>query len=765
MIQKSILTLLLFFAACFAYSQSNINGIVIDDQSGNLMPGTSVVLLENKFTTSTNADGVFVFKNLPEGKYHICLSYVGYKTDTMVVSLGRKFDRYVESRMQAIVVDISTVTISASRSMKGDKVPASIDVVTKQRIQQLPAITVDDALLLIPGLNASRSYGIFNKTGDISIRGLNRNIQTLILLDGIPYSLFDGSANIWNKVNMDEVDNVEVLKGANSSLYGANAMAGVININTQKPQKPLEIKARVFYGTYNTQGGAVNFRGFQGKNNKGFYWAANGFYRKSPGYNMMPDSIRASTDVKAYVMEYTAGMKAGYQFAKDNTLEGVYQFSYDKRGSGSKYYESDGSFNQYQSHFARLSYNRITKKSEIHVNGFFKKDYDLKQNESVKKQSGLYTFVDSYTETQDAGLWFSFSTRIGSHNYLTAGADFKTGATFSDDIYHTSIDTIKNDGKMNFAGAFVQDQLSLLHDKLIILGSLRYDWVRFYGGVFQIYSPTLATAYMANYANDFTEKNWFALSPKLGAKYIFNPNYNIYALYSSGFRPSNVSDMSRTGDVSKGFKLANPDLKPERIQTFEVGAGLRPWKWLLFQPCVYYSIGSDFQYFVATGDSVYTSGSTMKPVIKRQNVGRVDILGFESKFVFNIHKNISLTACYTYTSSKIGSFVVDSNTTKDLTGKYLIDVPKNVFAAAFMWENRYVNVCLTGKFNDKEWIDDENTLYLDSYFNFDAKLQHTFYNKIGCALTVQNIFNKRLLDSKGLLSPGRIIMFELSFQW
>lgn len=764
MTKRIFISFIIVLLSCIVYSQNRINGLVIDARSGDVMKDASVVISENHATSSTNDEGIFNFFYLAEGKYHICISYVGYRPDTILVSLGKKTDRYVECRLQPLIVDISSVTISASRSQNGDKVPAAIDVVTKQTIQELPVVTLDDVFILVPGLSASRNYGIYNKTGDISIRGLNRNIQTLVLLDGIPYSLFDGSSNIWNRLNADVVESVEVLKGANSSLYGANAMAGVININTQKAQRPLEIKARVFMGTYFTQGGAMNFKGLKVKNNKGFYWGIGGYYRKSAGYIMTPDSIRTGSDVRTYLMEYNTSLKAGYQFDKDHYLEVAWQYSSDKRGTGSKFYEPEGSFNHFRTHFARLSYNRIKPKSEIHVNAFFKKEYYLKQNEGVKS-SGLYSFYNTHTHTQDGGIWISYSARLGKYNILTTGADFKSGVTLSNDVYHTSIDTIENNGKMDFAGIFVQDELSLLDNNLIILGSLRTDWVRFYDGSFHVFSPTAATSFLADYQADFSDKNWFALSPKLGVKYIFNTSYTIYILYSSGFRPSNVSDISRTGDVNKGFKLANPDLKPERIQSVELGAGLRPVNWLLVQPCVFFSVGSDFQYFVATGDSVLTSGSRMKPVIKRQNVGRVDIGGLELKLSMEIRKNISFYACYTYNNSRITSFSADPGSTKDLTGKFLIDVPKNIISGAFIWNNRIINTTISGKFTDSEWIDDENTLKLDSYFTLNMKFQHTFINKIGLSLTIQDVLNNRIVDSKGLLSPGIYTLAELSFTW
>ena len=93
------------------------------------------------------------------------------------------------------------------------------------------------------------------------------------------------------------------------------------------------------------------------------------------------------------------------------------------------------------------------------------------------KSSGAYTFYNTHTDTRDGGLWATYSIRIGKYNYLTVGADFKSGGTFSKDFYHTSVDTVENNGKMDFAGAFVQDELSLLKNKLVILGSIRYDWV------------------------------------------------------------------------------------------------------------------------------------------------------------------------------------------------------------------------------------------------------------------------------------------------
>ncbi|HOY31592.1 MAG TPA: TonB-dependent receptor [Bacteroidales bacterium] len=746
-------------------AQGKISGLVMDEQTGNILPVATVKILELNMVTTSDKEGAYVFKYIQPGKYHLAFTYVGYKNDTVQVTMGKKSDRYIITKLTKAVIDISEVTVIASRTEKGFRVPASMDVITKKQLQELPVVSVDDALVLVSGLNASRNYGIYNKTGDVTLRGLNRNIYSLILLDGVPYSLFDGSANLWNKLYTEKIDDIQIVKGANSALYGSNAMSGVICINTYKPEKSFEARAKVFFGTYNTQGGNLVVGGNRSKNDRGFYWSVNGFYRKSGGYIMAPDSLRTPYDVKTYVMEYNALAKTGYQFGKGHNIEVEYEYSSDKRGTGSKFFEEQGSYNHYRTHFTRLSYNRVHDNHEIHANVFFKKEGYIKQNESIKKNTGLYTFYNTDTDTHDEGLWFSYTTRTIKNNVLTVGTDVKSGAVYSNDIYHTSVDTIENNGKMDFFGVFIQDQLSLLKDKFVILAALRADLVHFYGGIFHIYSPTLATSFLYDYQGDFKAKSWFALSPKAGFKYIFNENFNIYALYSWGFRPPQINDLSRTGDVNKGFKLANPGLKPERIQSVELGAGLRPAKWLLIQPIVFYSKGIDFQYFVATGDSVYTSGVNMKPVIKRQNVGRVNIAGFELKTSISFTKNMKLTTCYSYNYSVIGKYLPGTVVTTDLTGRDLIEVPRNLFSGIYTWNNRIITATLTAKFIDKEWVDDENTIRLDSYWTFDARIQRMFYNKINFALTCQNILNKRFVDSKGYLSPGRYFLFELSFNW
>lgn len=758
---------LIFFILLSAnlMAQYSIKGIVLDMNTGNPLAGAPIIIQNAGRSAVSDKNGSFFIQDIEAGNYILNVQYVGYESVSREVQTGKNHEKFVSIYLSSRAIDIPAVIITASRTEDNRKyIPASMDAIEQSQIQQMPVLSPDDLLILVTGVNAARNYGIFNKTGNVIMRGLNRNIHNLVLLDNVPFSLSDGSSNVWNKLSTDNIDNIQIVKGPNSSLYGSNAMSGVINILSVKPDRKFQGRAKAFYGSFNTFGGMFNMMGTLARP-KGFYWKTNAFLRKSDGYIMVPDSVRQESDVKTALLEYHLGATVGYQFADKNYIEAEYDYSYDHRDAGSKFFEDDGSYNQYRTHFARISYNKTKNNYEIHANGFFKRENYLRQNEGVKKNSGNYTFYNTEAITQDMGLWLSYTRKILGAHYLTVGCDYKNGSSDSDDIYRTSTDTIINIGKMRYFGGFIQDVSTLFNGKLSIMAALRFDAVFFHKGVFQIHSPSLITEFLLPYEEDFPDKNWNTFSPKAGIKYNFNKKYNVYTSYAYGFRPPTVSDMTRTGDVSKGFKLANPDLKPEHIHSIELGSELMPLQSLFINPVIFFSVGNDFQYFVSTGDSVITSGSNPKPVIKRENIGNVHIAGAEIKVKYNIYRGMSLTACYTFNHSQIAEYNASAEDNKDLKGKFLIDVPKNLVSLIWQWNNKIVNTCITAKYNGAEWADDENTFKMAPYFLLDMKISKTFRNTVGLSLSIQNILDKRIPDSKGYVSPGRFILAEIFYNW
>ena len=183
---------------------------------------------------------------------------------------------------------------------------------------------------------------------------------------------------------------------------------------------------------------------------------------------------------------------------------------------------------------------------------------------------------------------------------------------------------------------------------------------------------------MAPYQGQFPDTTWLALSPRLGLQWNFSTEKRIYVSWSEGFRPGTLSDMCRTGDVNKGFKLANPSLLPETIDNFELGAILGFGPKISLEPTVFYSIGHRFQNFVGTGDSMYTTGTKLKPVIRRENIGEVHIYGGELRFSWLINTYFDFIFTYSYDHSVIKKYELGTYVAKDLTGLSLIEVPQHI---------------------------------------------------------------------------------------
>jgi len=740
--------------------QGILSGQITDGITGEALSGANISIKKLDITTASDNKGNYIFYNIPNGEYKIKVSFLGYRdTSTSITISGSQLTQNFQ--MITGSVEMASVVVTATRTEKLVKdIPASIGVVTQEQLQNLPCITTDEYLSSISGINITRHFGIFYKTGDVTMRGLNRNVHTLLLIDGIPISIVDGGATNWNRLKPENIKKVEVIKGPNSSLYGSNAMGGVVNIITKHPSKPFKGDAGVFYGTYNTSGGSLNLSANNLKNDKGFYWNLDGFMRESDGYVIMPDSLKDSTDVKTYLREYNTMFRTGYSMNKNNSLEVEYDFSDETRGQGKRIYEVDGNYDYYIDHFVQTRYRGTFGKAKISAVAFFKSENYSNQRES-QKSNGTYVFFNTASYSDDKGVWCNVTFPVLKKHTITTGIDSKLGYFNSDDVYRTSTDTIGYKGNLDFYGLFIQDDFPIIKDKIKAIVGVRYDDVTFYNADLSIKEPSATTEFMLPYIKSYEKKNWKAFSPKAGILFDIKNNLTSYISLSRGFRSSTLSDLVRTSDVNKGFKLANPYLLPEYISNIEAGITWDKKKQLTIEPVFFYSIGKDFQYFVGTGDSIYTTKTKKQPIIKRENIGKVEIYGAELGVNYIFNKNLTIFGTYTFNHSVIKSFEVTGYVAKDLTGKFLIDVPMHQVFGGFIYKSKIANLSLTYKYKSSTWADDENTFKVNDYALFDGKISRRFAEKLNASITVENILNTIYLDSKYMLPPGRFILCEL----
>ena len=762
-VKPYIIFIFFFLLGLSAFSQSIFKGTITHAYTNSPIQHAYISIKELNVNTYTGTNGNFEFKDIPKGDYHIKVKKIGFQ-DT-VFSIKLISETYIINlSLTPGSYEMDSVIVTATRTEKNTTdLPVSIGIINRELIQSIPAITADEYLVYISGINISRHFGIFYKTGDVTMRGLNRNVYTLLLIDGIPASIVDGGAANWNRINPENIRKVEVIKGPNSSLYGSNAMGGVINIITKKPTQAFKGDAKIFYGTYNTFGGSLNLSGSTIKNEKGFYWATDGFVRRSNGYVLYPDSLKESTDVATYLNENNLTLRSGFQFNKHHNIEMQLTLSDNTMGAGRKIFEEKGNYERDLFYFWNARYNGTIGKAKIYAAAFYKYNWNDAQKESIK-QNGSYTFLNTYTNSNDKGLWCNVSIPFKQNHTFTFGLDSKIGKTTSSDIYRTSTDTVTYQGNLDYYGLYLQDDIVIIKNKLKSIVGIRSDLVNFYNPDFYIDAPSGITSFMLPYLTSLKEKNWKAISPKAGLLYKFNDSLSVYLNFSKGFRSATLSDMCKTGDVNKGFKLANPDLKPEFISNIESGV-IYKYKNLEIESTVFYSIGKNFQYFVGTGDSIYTTKTKKQPVIKRENISRVEIYGAEISMHLTINSKLSFFANYTFNHSQIKDFDTTIFISKNLTDKFLIDVPTHRIFSGFIYKSNLFNASMVHKYVSASWADDENTIKVKGYSLFDAKISKKVFSDFNISIIAENIFNTVYLDSKGMLPPGRFFLASIQYSF
>ena len=762
---KIYIILILTIFGMDVFSQTSISGTVTNKTTGKSLTGANLVILEINAGIITNNTGDYRINNLKPGGYTIVASYLGFIPDTTFLNL-KSGETYIHNIILVPAnIEMSSVVITATRTRrKLEDIPARMALMDAAQVENYPATNVDDALQSISNVYVNRSWGIFSKNTSVTMRGLDGTSRTLILIDGVPLNKVSGGQIQWALIQPEDVERIEVIKGPGSALYGMNAMGGVINILTKIPKQKLALNAELQVGSMNTLGGHFSARKDETKNGKGLYWGISGFYRQGDGYIIEPEETRDSTNTEAYLTEGNVSGLLGYRINANNSVELSYEFHDEKHGDGKKVFEDDGGYNKYEIHYTRAKYQGNINGAQLSVNGFYQVENYDRQSESVNS-TGTYRLYNTDSHKEDQGLWLTISKDWFKNNLITFGLDLRNGLVDSKDVYLTSTDEIQYKGKLSFAGIFVQDEIGLLQNKIKLIAGARIDLANYRDGSLSVIDPTSTTGYPEPEHTDFDSNTWTSFSPKISGMYIFNKNLSSYLSFGSGFNPPKLDDLSKSGKISNGFKLANPKLTPETIITYEWGLNWKPGETLSIEPSIYFSQGHDFQYFVPTGDSIDTGGSTIKPVLQRQNISKVEIVGFEINLTWQAAKNISLNAWYTYNHSVITEFKVeDTNPAKGLEGKFLAEVPMHTAFSSINWQNKILNTTLTCNYVGEMWGNEFNTQEIEAYWMFDINLWKQITPHWRASLIVQDIFDRQPIDKKMRLSPGRYFMAKIGYR-
>ncbi|MFA5814375.1 MAG: TonB-dependent receptor plug domain-containing protein, partial [Bacteroidales bacterium] len=307
---KLLFVLLSVVAASAAGQNLSISGKITDTGTGQGLAYVYIQVKNNStlsvFSGLTDQDGDFILKNLAAGNYLLSVSSLGYYPITREVRVGDASQGAVTIELKPALIPLGEVQVSSLRYNKLERdVALPVTVVPREYFPRQSSITLSDVLSREPGISLFRDGGW---STSINIRGLGEN-RMVSLVDGNRIETASDLVAGLSMFDVNEVERVEIIKGAASSIYGTGALGGVVNILTQKGQ---------FYDRPTIHGSATGV--YQAVNNllgthiavesgsKAWKVRLSGGYRTAGNYNT-PDGVQPNSQFTDQNVNATVGIR------------------------------------------------------------------------------------------------------------------------------------------------------------------------------------------------------------------------------------------------------------------------------------------------------------------------------------------------------------------------------------------------------------------------------------------------------------------------
>jgi len=560
------------------FSQLIFKGKIIDAITKEPVAGASVHCSDGCTSgCAANALGEFEWKPKASCCTSFSVSSVGYQSVTiqagqqnMVVNLQQD-----NTSLQSIVVTAN------KEGVKRSLAPVAISSISSKMIQDAKPVTIDQVLNKVSGVYM---VNLGNEQHSMSIRQpMTTKSLFLYLEDGIPIrttGLFNHNALL--EINMAAVKNIEVIKGPSSSLYGSEAIGGVVNFITAAP--PAVPMAKVSLQGNNIGYKRVDLQTGFSKGKWGF--ALSGYYAdKRNSFIKFTDFHKVTFTARVdyhfsertvltnsfTTMNYYSDMTGGIDSSKfvNKSFGSNYTFTYrkvnairhrstlthnwnDNSKTNASFIYRDNSIGQNPAYGIKDDYRRLS-------NGTWTGKKDQAHGEINEASFHSYSMIlqhRQYLQWKKAvvigGVNVDFSPSAYSAEYIRINKDSVSKVYTS----YQPVDSIltRYSNSVNNYAAFVNFEFSPV-EKLRIVASLRYDHFNYN---FDNYLKPSSFSGSPDTLNNFKRT-----SPKIGMTYNFSPTTGLYANYSEGFVPPQVTEMY------KGVKV--PELKSSVFYNYEIG--------------------------------------------------------------------------------------------------------------------------------------------------------------------------------------------------
>ncbi|SVB97198.1 uncharacterized protein METZ01_LOCUS250052, partial [marine metagenome] len=249
MVKPALFFILMVLNGVFA--QTSITGSITDKDNGSPLIGANVILKGTSMGGASDVDGTYTIPNVPAGSYVLTANYIGYETvEKDIVVEGGTVNRF-DFELASSAIQMETYVVTASRRRERvEDAPAAISVITKQAIRRESNTNLGDYLKTTKGLDFTQS-GI--DSYNITARGFNSSFSSrlMTLTDGRMANVPSLRLTAYNviPVSFDDVEQIEVVLGPSSALYGPNAHSGVLNIISSSPLRSQGTSLNISGGT------------------------------------------------------------------------------------------------------------------------------------------------------------------------------------------------------------------------------------------------------------------------------------------------------------------------------------------------------------------------------------------------------------------------------------------------------------------------------------------------------------------------------------
>lgn len=612
-------------------------------------------------------------------------------------------------------LQLDEVVVTANKyEQKQSTTGKVLNIISRQQLERSGGKTLSEVLNTLPGLTMIGANNVLGTNQNISIRGASAG-NVLLLIDGIPVNDPSAITNYYdlNFINIDQVERIEVLKGGQSTLYGSDAVAGVINVILKKADKKITVFGGVTGGSYNTLKESIGFGGQQ----KNTHFSINYTHQSSDGFS-------AATDKNKVGGFDNDGFK-------QHALNGRFEFSPAKNLK----INFTGTYNNY---FADLDAAAFTDE----------KDYTVKNDNKQLGASAVYTLKKTTIH-----LNYNFNHVIRRYN--------------DDSLYQSSpyskFARSSYTGRIHFAELYGNWKIN--NFELLIGADYRWnntDQWYWSTGAFGPYAPPALHAEMKQVSPYLT----LAYNQDNGFGAEIGGRYNDHSVYgnnvSFNFNPFFViKDKAKLfANIYSAFKtptlyqlydqsIGNSSLTPEKSTVAEAGVKFLSLKKLNARVVGFYRQAKDailYTFNPSTFAGKYLNAS------KQTNYG----IELEGGFA---HKKVSITANYTYTNGKTTAAFDGTGAplSKDTTYYNLYRIPKHTIHIDFGVQATptiYCSIKSRSASKREEYVYGAAAETLKAYVVFDVYGEYKMGKETRLFLEINNIAGNKYVDILGYNTRG-----------